>query len=43
VSGLDKAFGPGAVVDVSKHMDDWAVIIPAMLEAAPFVACPQRD
>ena len=25
----------GAVVDVSQHMDDWAVITPAMIESAP--------
>src|ERR1700735_3093281 len=27
--------GPGAVVDISQHMDDWALITPAMLESAP--------
>jgi kynurenine formamidase len=32
---LNFVVGPGAVVDVSQHMDDWAVITPAMLEAAP--------
>ncbi len=32
---LDFLVGPGAVVDVSGHMDDWAVITPEMLEAAP--------
>lgn len=32
---LDFLIGPGAVVDVSQHMDDWAVITPKMLESAP--------
>jgi kynurenine formamidase len=32
---LDFLVGPGAVVDVSEHMDDWAVITPDMLESAP--------
>jgi kynurenine formamidase len=32
---LDFLVGPGAVVDVSKHMDDWAVITPEMIEEAP--------
>ena len=32
---LDFLVGPGAVVDVSQHMDDWAVITPAMIESAP--------
>jgi kynurenine formamidase len=32
---LDFLVGPGAVVDVSAHMDDWAVITPQMIEAAP--------
>lgn len=32
---LDFLIGPGCVVDVSQHMDDWAMITPAMLEAAP--------
>ncbi len=32
---LDFLCGPGAVVDVSEYMDDWAVITPAMIEAAP--------
>jgi kynurenine formamidase len=32
---MDFLVGPGAVVDVSQHMHDWAVITPAMLEAAP--------
>jgi kynurenine formamidase len=32
---MDFLVGPGAVVDVSKHMDDWAVITPEMIESAP--------
>jgi kynurenine formamidase len=32
---LDFLVGPGAVVDVSAHMDDWAVITPKMIEDAP--------
>jgi kynurenine formamidase len=32
---LDYLVGPGAVVDISEHMDDWAVITPEMLENAP--------
>jgi kynurenine formamidase len=32
---LDFLVSPGAVVDVSKHMADWAVITPEMLENAP--------
>ena len=32
---MDFLVGPGAVVDISQHMDDWGVITPAMLEAAP--------
>ena len=32
---LDFLIGRGAVVDVSRHMEDWAVITPEMLEAAP--------
>jgi kynurenine formamidase len=32
---MDFLVGPGAVVDVSKHMDDWAVITPEMIEGAP--------
>src|SRR6201992_3357467 len=32
---LDFLVGPGAVVDVSQHMDDWAVITPEMIESAP--------
>lgn len=32
---LDFLLGPGAVVDISQHMDDWAVITPDMLEKAP--------
>ena len=32
---LDFLVGPGAVVDVSKHMEDWAVITPEMIESAP--------
>ncbi|MEF2070593.1 cyclase family protein [Consotaella aegiceratis] len=32
---MDFLVGPGAVVDVSEHMDDWAVITPEMIEAAP--------
>ncbi len=32
---LDFLCGPGAVVDISEHMDDWAVITPEMLESAP--------
>ena len=35
---LDFLVGPGAVVDVSKHMDDWAVITPEMIEQAHHVA-----
>jgi kynurenine formamidase len=32
---MDFLVGPGAVVDVSPHMDDWAVITPEMIESAP--------
>ena len=32
---LDFLVGAGAVVDVSRHMDDWAVITPEMIEEAP--------
>ena len=32
---LDFLISPGAVVDVSQHMDDWAVITPKMIESAP--------
>jgi kynurenine formamidase len=32
---LDFLVSPGAVVDVSQHMDDWAVITPKMIESAP--------
>ncbi|MGI9450738.1 MAG: cyclase family protein [Geminicoccaceae bacterium] len=32
---LDFLVGPGAVVDISAHMHDWAVITPEMLENAP--------
>jgi kynurenine formamidase len=32
---LDFLVGPGAIVDISNYMDDWAVITPEMLEAAP--------
>lgn len=32
---LDYLVSPGAVVDVSQHMDDWAVITPEMMEQAP--------
>ncbi len=32
---LDYLVSAGAVVDVSAHMEDWAVITPEMLEAAP--------
>ncbi len=32
---LDYLVGHGAVVDVSGHMDDWAVITPAMMDSAP--------
>ena len=32
---LDFLVSPGAVVDVSQHMDDWAVITPEMIESAP--------
>jgi kynurenine formamidase len=32
---LDFLVGPGAVVDVSAHMDDWAVITATMIESAP--------
>lgn len=31
---MDFLVGPGAVVDVSQHMEDWAVITPEMLEGA---------
>ena len=31
---MDFLVGPGAVVDISKHMDDWALITPAMIEDA---------
>ena len=32
---LDELVSPGAVVDISEHMEDWAVITPEMLESAP--------
>lgn len=32
---LDFLVGPGAVVDVSAHMEDWAVITPQMVDSAP--------
>jgi len=32
---LDFLVGAGAVVDVSQHMDDWAIITPEMLEETP--------
>lgn len=32
---MDFLIGPGAVIDVSAGMDDWGIITPAMLEAAP--------
>ncbi|MFZ0837775.1 MAG: cyclase family protein, partial [Xanthobacteraceae bacterium] len=32
---LDFLVSPGAVVDISEQMDDWALITPAMLEQAP--------
>ncbi len=32
---MDYLVSPGAVVDVSQHMDDWAVITPEMMESAP--------
>jgi kynurenine formamidase len=32
---LDFLVGAGAVVDISAHMDDWAVITPQMIESAP--------
>jgi kynurenine formamidase len=32
---LDFLVSPGVVVDISEHMDDWALITPAMLEKAP--------
>ena len=32
---MDFLVSPGAVVDISEHMDDWAVISPDMLENAP--------
>ena len=32
---LDYLVSAGAVVDVSQHMEDWAVITPDMLESAP--------
>ena len=32
---LDYLVSRGAVVDVSEHMEDWAVITPEMLESAP--------
>src|ERR1700681_3985097 len=32
---LDFLVGPGAVVDVSAHVEDWAVITPEMIEKAP--------
>jgi kynurenine formamidase len=32
---MDFLVGAGAIVDVSHQMDDWALITPAMLEAAP--------
>ncbi len=32
---LDYLVGQGAVVDVSAHMEDWAVITPEMMESAP--------
>ena len=36
---LDFLVGPGAVVDVSKHMDDWAVITPEIIEARVGESC----
>ena len=32
---LDYLVSPGAVVDVSEHMEDWAIITPEMMESAP--------
>ena len=32
---LDFLVGPGAVVDISEHMEDWGIITPAMFESAP--------
>ncbi len=32
---LDYLVGRGAVVDVSEHMEDWAIITPEMIESAP--------
>ena len=32
---LDFFMGPGAVVDISEHCDDWSVITPKMIEDAP--------
>src|SRR5437588_8356802 len=32
---LDFLVGPGAVIDVSKQMEDWAEITPAMIEESP--------
>jgi kynurenine formamidase len=32
---MDFLVAPGAVVDVSQYMDDWAVITPEMIESAP--------
>lgn len=31
---MDFLVSPGAIVDVSEHMDDWAIITPEMLETA---------
>ena len=31
---MDYLVGPGAVVDISQHVDDWAVITPEMMESA---------
>jgi kynurenine formamidase len=31
---LDFLVGPGVIVDISRHMDDWAIITPGMLESA---------
>jgi kynurenine formamidase len=31
---LDFLVSPGVIVDISKHMDDWAIITPGMLESA---------
>ena len=32
---LDFLMGPGAVVDISEHCEDWSVITPKMIEDAP--------